>query len=134
MSEEQPRGRRGSIGVEIFEEVERIVSAEGITRSEAFQRISDASGRQPGTVAANYYRVARQRGAALAPRTRRAPGRPRRGRAAVSSDADAALSRAMSALEELSAIVRRQDQEIARLRDQGEQFDKFRKWMVKNTR
>ena len=59
---DEPAGR-GRIGVEIFEEVEKIVAAEGITRSEAFQRLSEQTGRRAGTVAANYYRIARQRGA-----------------------------------------------------------------------
>jgi hypothetical protein len=42
--------------------VEKLVSEEGLKRQEAFQRISQESGRRAGTVAANYYRVARKRG------------------------------------------------------------------------
>jgi hypothetical protein len=54
--------RTGEIGEQIFEQVEKLVSEEGLKRHEAFQRISQESGRRAGTVAANYYRVARKRG------------------------------------------------------------------------
>lgn len=132
--EDQNGSARGRIGVEIFERVEELITNEGLTRTQAFQRISEESGRRAGTVAANYYRVARQRGAALQPRTPRAG---RRGRGAprsrsTGSDVEAALARATSALEELTAAVRRQDQELARLREQAEQFEALRKWMDKN--
>jgi hypothetical protein len=54
--------RTGEIGEQIFEQVEKLVSEDGLKRQEAFQRISEESGRRAGTVAANYYRVARKRG------------------------------------------------------------------------
>ena len=73
MSDEQTNGRRGSVGNEIFDQVEALMSQEGLTRTQAFQRLSETSGRRAGTVAANYYRVARKRGAALQPRKPRAP-------------------------------------------------------------
>lgn len=129
-SEDTPRGR---IGAEIFEQVERIMKSEGLTRTQAFQRISEETGRRAGTVAANYYRVARQRGAALQPRKsrggRRGRGRPR---GSGSADVETALENARSALEELSGAVRRQEQELGRLREQSEQFEQLRKWMDKN--
>ncbi|MDX6647427.1 MAG: hypothetical protein QOK40_3154, partial [Miltoncostaeaceae bacterium] len=62
MVDEERREGRGRIGAEIYEQVEKMISEEKLTRTEAFQRLSDATGRRPGTVAANYYRVARQRG------------------------------------------------------------------------
>ncbi len=43
---------RGTVGQEIFERVEQLMASEQITRTEAFQRISDESGRRAGTVAA----------------------------------------------------------------------------------
>ena len=112
--DEQPGATRGNIGNEIFEQVEKIISEEGLTRTQAFQRLSERTGRRAGTVAANYYRVARQRGAALQPRAPR--GSKSRGGAAgrgASAAAEAALSKAREALEELSAVVRAQDREIA---------------------
>ncbi|MDX6646008.1 MAG: hypothetical protein QOK40_1735, partial [Miltoncostaeaceae bacterium] len=77
------------------------------------------------------YRVARQRGATLQPRVRRGAGRPRRaGRpAGGAGDAQAVLGRALSALDELGGLVRRQEQELVRLRDENTQFDQIRKLM-----
>jgi hypothetical protein len=122
---DEEQGGRGRIGVEIFEQVERLVSDEGITRTEAFQRISEETGRRAGTVAANYYRVARQRGADLLPRGGR--GRRRSSGATGTADVDAALQRAQAAIEELADICRSQERELNRLREQGEQLDKLRR-------
>jgi hypothetical protein len=130
MIEDERRESRGRIGAEIFEQVEKMISEEKLSRTEAFQRLSDATGRRPGTVAANYYRVARQRGATLAPRVRRGVGRPRRSaRGAAGGDAQAVVGRAMAALEELGGLVRRQEQELSRLRDENTQFDQIRQLM-----
>lgn len=130
-----PTGR-GSIGTEIFEEVEAMVSAERITRSEAFKRISMRTGRREGTVAANYYRIARKTGAPLLPRGRRATaqnasaagrGRGRRAASSGGGDLTAALARVSAALDELQAAVRRQDAEMARLREENARFDEIRR-------
>jgi hypothetical protein len=121
--------QRGNIGNEIFEQVEKLIREEGLSRTNAFQRLSEMTGRRAGTVAANYYRVARQRGATLQPRGRRAS----KARASASSarsggggGAEAALSRAMDALQELAGIVRDQEKELATLRGQVEQVEKLR--------
>lgn len=123
---------RGRIGVEIFERVEELINSEGLTRTKAFERISEETGRRAGTVAANYYRVARQRGAALQPRTPRGGRRARGGRARGSSDVEAAISRVSVALDELAKAVRQQDRELTRLREQAEQFEKLRALISKN--
>ena len=123
----QPAGTRGNIGNEIFEQVEKIISDEGLTRTQAFQRLSERTGRRAGTVAANYYRVARQRGAPLQPRAPR--GSKRRAGSTdgdVSAATDAALAKAREALEELSAIVRRQEREIAGLRADAAKWEKVK--------
>lgn len=119
------QGGRGRIGVEIFEQVEKIVGDEGITRTEAFQRISEQTGRRAGTVAANYYRVARQRGADLLPRGGR--GRRRSGSSGDGAGIDAAVARVTAALEDLAEICRGQEQELNRLREQSEQLDRLRR-------
>ena len=88
MDGEENEGQRGNIGNEIFEQVEKIIQEEGLSRTNAFQRLSEMTGRRAGTVAANYYRVARQRGATLQPRAPRGfqePRRPRAARAAVAA-------------------------------------------------
>lgn len=126
--EEATEGRRrGGVGAEIFDQVERLVAAEGINRTQAFQRLSDETGRRAGTVAANYYRVARQRGAPLRPRTPRADGTRRRGgRRAAGGGADAIVTRAMESLQELSELARRQEAELRSLREQTDQLAQLR--------
>src|SRR5256885_8405080 len=72
--------RSGEIGEQIYDQVEKLVAG-GMNRTEAFAKISADSGRRAGTVAANYYRVARKRaGGSLRPRSKR--GRPARRTAA----------------------------------------------------
>lgn len=129
MDGEQNEGQRGNIGNEIFEQVEKLVQEEGLSRTNAFQRLSEMTGRRAGTVAANYYRVARQRGATLQPRAPRGP----KTRTATSraggggaGNADAALSRAMESLQELAGIVRSQEKELATLRAQVQQVEKLK--------
>jgi hypothetical protein len=121
---------RGRIGAQIFEQVEKLVAAEKITRSEAFKRISEETGRREGTVSANYYRIARQRGTTLQTRGRRGPGRPR-GRAGAGTsgagDVAGAISRVTAALTELQAAVRRQESELSRLREENSRFDEIRR-------
>ncbi len=128
MSEEAGAPQHGKIGEQIFEQVERLVSAEKLTRTQAFQRISDETGRRPGTVAANYYRIARLRGAPLKRR------RPRAGRGGASGQTDgaAALASAQEALAELAGVVKRQDAELTRLREHSVQLDRLKRWMDKN--
>jgi hypothetical protein len=75
--------RSGEIGEQIYDQVEKLVAG-GMNRTEAFAKISADSGRRAGTVAANYYRVARKRaGGSLRPRAKR--GRPARRTAAAST-------------------------------------------------
>ena len=134
MAEGEPETTRGNIGNEIFEQVEKIVADEGLTRTQAFQKLSDQTGRRAGTVAANYKRVARQRGAPLQPRRRRAgtrgPARGRRRRSA-STGADAALARATEAIRELETIVRSQEKELAALREQAAVVDQLQKVLAR---
>lgn len=120
------QGRRGNIGNEIFEQVEKLIADEGLSRTNAFARLSEMTGRRAGTVAANYYRVARQRGAELQPRAPRGSKRGRPARTASSSSVDAALAKATEALQDLSAIVKQQEKELATLRSQAEQVDKLK--------
>src|SRR6478609_75012 len=122
--------RSGEVGEQIFEQVEKLVAG-GMNRTEAFAKISADSGRRAGTVAANYYRVARKRaGGSLRPRNRK-PGRPagraagaaattarrgaRRGRAAASSaagDIDALASALVQNVQALAEAVKSQAGEV----------------------
>jgi hypothetical protein len=116
---------RGNVGAEIFDQIEKIMVSDKVGRTEAFRRLADKSGRQLGTVAANYYRVARQRGTKLAPRRRRGSG----GKAAAG--ANTALLRAVAALEDVSAMFRKLEDEIQQLRKENQRFAAIRKLIGK---
>jgi hypothetical protein len=118
MSDTDKTTARGKIGEEIFAQVEALVGAEHITRTEAFQRIAVERGSRAGTVAANYYRIARRRDDG----TVRTRGRKR----AQTSDVDAVIGRASAALNELSALVRQQSRELERLSEKVAQIEKLR--------
>src|SRR5438067_3121624 len=70
------RTRDGSVGRDTFQRVEALVKT-GKTKTEAFKQIAKDTGRNEGTVSANYYRVARTSGA-VTPRQRRANSAPAR--------------------------------------------------------
>jgi hypothetical protein len=58
---EDALARSGSVGKQIFEQVEALVK-QGKSKTEAFAQIASDTGRNSGTVSANYYRVARASG------------------------------------------------------------------------
>jgi hypothetical protein len=128
--------RSGEIGEQIYEQVEKLVAG-GMNRTEAFGKISADTGRRAGTVAANYYRVARKRaGGSLRPRRgaggrRRAaaaaavaaPAQSRRGgrrsAAATSSaatDIDTLTASLVQNVQALAEAVKSQAREVADLR------------------
>jgi hypothetical protein len=116
---------RGSVGRQIYAEVNRIIDAEAISKQEAFARVGAAQGRQTGTVAANYYRVARAGGGGRgSARARQGSGRRRRSR--MRGDSQSAIAALRGALDELGRALRDQDREIARLREENAQFGELR--------
>jgi len=123
--------KRGNIAEGIFDEVERMTAGGAMNRSEAFEAISTRTGRRAGTVAANYYRIARKRGT-VAARGTRGPGRPAGAGRQASGDAAAIIARLEAATKELADLLRSQEAELSRLREQSEQFEKLREWMAKN--
>jgi len=110
-SRKRKRARRGSVGTEIFEQVEKMVADQKIGRTEAFRRLAAKTGRQQGTVAANYYRIARQRGAKLAPRRRRL--------GLGGAGSRSALKRVLGALEDVTGLFRKLEDEIVSLRKEN---------------
>ena len=110
-SAKKKRARRGSVGVQIFEQVEKMVGEQQIGRTEAFRRVAAKSGRQQGTVAANYYRIARQRGTKLAPRRRRI--------GVGGAGTRSVLKRALAALEDIGGLYRKLEEEIVALRKEN---------------
>jgi hypothetical protein len=119
--------RSGEIGEKIFEDVEKLVAG-GMNRTEAFAKISADTGRRAGTVAANYYRVARKRaGGSLRPRrraarattrTRAATGGRRASRtAAAGREIDSIADELVRNVQALAAAVKRQAGETKELRN-----------------
>ena len=120
--------RTGVIGEQIFEQVEGLVKG-GMSRTDAFKKISADSGRREGTVAANYYRIARKRaGGSLRPRrkagtTRRAAATTRTRRAAAttgSSDIDALTRSLVQNVQALAAAMNAQAAEVRDLKSRLE--------------
>jgi hypothetical protein len=124
--------RSGVIGEQIYDQVEKLV-ADGMNRTQAFAEISKQSGRQAGTVAANYYRVARKRAGGSLRKAKDAParkprataskgGRPRgsgtrRSAAATGGgDIDALAAQLVASVEALAAAVKAQGAEVSELR------------------
>jgi len=119
--------RTGVIGEQIFAQVEKLEKG-GMSRTDAFKKISADSGRREGTVAANYYRVARKRaGGSLRPRRRTATRRTaastsatrgRRAAAATTANGDVdALTRALvQNVQALAAAMNAQAAEVKELR------------------
>src|SRR4029078_3500140 len=109
--------RTGVIGEQIFQQVEKIEKGD-MSRTDACKKISADSGRREGTVAANYYRVARKRaGGSLRPRrrsgARRAAGTSTRTRRTAASssgstDIDALTRSLVQNVQDLAAAMNAQ--------------------------
>jgi len=108
----------GSIGDTIFAEVERLTADGKMSKLAAFGEISRSSGREIGTVAANYYRVARKRGTPL---------RKRRGPAKAAVKVTRGGGDLESALAALGQAIRTQQSEIEQLRRDNARFAEVRK-------
>jgi hypothetical protein len=125
--------RTGVIGEQIFEQVEKLVKG-GMNRTDAFKKISADSGRREGTVAANYYRVARKRaGGSLRPRRRRAGARrttatttrTRRTAASSSGSADIdALTRSL--VQNVQALAAAMNAQAAEVKDLKSRLERAR--------
>jgi hypothetical protein len=106
--------RSGEVGEQIFEQVEKLVAG-GMNRTEAFAKISADSGRRAGTVAANYYRVARKRaGGSLTART--GARRGRKAAATAGADIDALAKSLVDSVQALAEAVKSQAVEVGEMR------------------
>jgi len=115
-------GRRGSMAAETYAAVNAIVQSQGLTKAQAFDQLGAEQARQPGTVAAAYYRAARAHGEGR-PRAARGPRQPRQGGGV---DCLRAIEALRAAIEELATLVRRQEAEIAQLRSETDRFGQIR--------
>ena len=113
--------KRGAIGQQIFDRVEQLTANGAMKRVAAFKQIAKSSGRAAGTVAANYYRIARLKGAPL--RSRRPRG--------LTAARGKASSRVAGALQVIAEALRAQEQELAQLRSQSAAFAKLRQLLEK---
>ena len=127
--------RTGVIGEQIFQQVEKLEKG-GMSRTDAFKKISADSGRREGTVAANYYRVARKRaGGSLRPRRRTATRRTaastsatrgRRAAAATTTNGDVdALTREL--VRNVQALAAAMNAQAAEVKDLRSRLDGVRK-------
>lgn len=112
-----PHGKKGD---QIFAEVERLTAGGAMKRLAAFEQIAKKSGGQPGTVAANYYRIARKRGGAGL-RPRRTGGKPQ------SASTRGALGALAAALKQIGAVLDAQEAELAALRRENRRFAELRR-------
>jgi hypothetical protein len=136
MNLEDGMPRDGSVGKETFAKVEALTK-KGKSKTEAFAQVASETGRNPGTVAANYYRVARANGT-VKPRPTRRTTRSRTTdnarsvrRTARKSPANGSLDQLandlVASVQALAAAVKAQDQEVADLRDR---LDRVRKTLA----
>ena len=122
------RRRDGSIGRATFEGVNKLTADGSMTKQAAFAVYGKQTKTQPGTVSANYYRVARAAGP-VKPRKRRAaatsnesrsvvsaPSRGGRPRSSAGSDLDARLSSLVSSIEDLATALKQERAETDDLR------------------
>jgi len=121
------RRRDGSIGQATFDGVNKLTADGSMTKQAAFAVYGKQTKTQPGTVSANYYRVARAEGA-VKPRNRRAPttgasrsvasapSRAGRTRSLAGSDLAARLSLLVSSIEDLATALKQEQAETEDLR------------------
>jgi hypothetical protein len=102
------------------------VRTEGLTKAQAFERLGAESGRRPATVAAAYYRAARGGAATRSALMRAGRAGAQAAPAGRTVGRQAPFEAARDTLEQLVALVRRQEQELARLRAESERYGEIR--------
>ncbi len=121
--------RDGSVGRETFAQVEALVK-QGRNKSEAFKQVAEDTGRNTGTVAANYYRVARAGGTVKPHKARRKAVSSRsvssrqaatqsatRGQAVTTSNGiDQIVGQLVESVQALAEAVKAQEAEVSELR------------------
>jgi hypothetical protein len=124
---------RESVGMATYTRVQQLV-AEGLTRSAAFARVAEDTGRGAGTVATAFYRVARQqpnRGGVQGRRPRKRARRrlieatpeARHGRSAT----EALIADLQRGIDALAKHAQRLEADVTELRANGERIEKIRR-------
>jgi hypothetical protein len=127
MPQSKRKKKRGNIGKEIFEQVEKLVADQKIPRLAAFKQLSQKTGRRVGTVAANYYRVARKSGAKLRRRKTGRVGRPAAAKRGGGRGRRSASTRVGQLLQDLITLVRNQEAELERLVRENKRLGEIRR-------
>ena len=125
----RPGQRDGSVGRATFEAINKMTSDGTLTKQAAFDAYGERTNTKPGTVSANYYRVARaetpaktakrrpaaaKKATASAATSRRQQRRPRP--AEAGTDLDAVLRALVAGVETLAAAIKDEQAEAAALR------------------
>jgi hypothetical protein len=110
--------RDGSVSAAEYGAVEALLS-QGRNKKQAFEEVAADSDKNPGTVAANYYRFARQTGK-IKPRRKRATTAP----AARNDDVDAIAKDLVASVQALASAMKAQTAEIDEMRSR---LDSLRK-------
>ena len=129
--EARARGARdGSVGRDTFERVDALLR-QGTNKTEAFKQVADETGKNSGTVAANYYRAARAGGVVKPPKRRATAATAMRGRqkatqnvgrrGRASSDngfdgVDQIIEQLVASVVALTGVAKAQDAEVRELR------------------
>ena len=121
----------GSVGRATFDAVNQMTADGTRTKQAAFIEYGQRTNTKPGTVSANYYRVARAKGtskprktglATARATTRPAPGAPRkpgrRGRPNSRTDVETAVRNLLANVETLVAVLKQQQAEATALQQQ----------------
>ena len=125
----RPGRRSGSIGRATFKAINEMTSDGKLTKQAAFAAYGERTNTKPGTVSANYYRVARAEAPAKTAKRRPAPAKKATGSATApqrtqrrprpaqaGTDLDAVLRALVVGVETLAAAIKDEQAEAAALR------------------
>ena len=118
----------GNIGQMIYDRVEALMKDGTMSRTAAFDVIATEQGRKSGTVAANYYRIAKMRDGGSTPRRSRRSGGGDRG-----TDLTKYIDRVEKALQDLREAVAENDREKAALIETAEFGKKMRELVASSS-
>jgi hypothetical protein len=127
----RPGRRSGSVGRATFKAINEMTADGKLTKQAAFAAYGERTNTKPGTVSANYYRVARAKASAKPAKRRPAAARKATGSASqrnqqrprpiqAGTDLDAALRALVVGVETLAAALKEEQAEAAALRQQLE--------------
>ena len=131
------KGPRGSVGQETYDAVTRLI-AQGMTKTAAFARVAEDTGRSTATVMTTYYRIAKRQagGGVRVRRTAKAAGTTARtsartARKAATGQTERLVGDAKTALDALHQHVARLEAELAELTEKSREIDRLKKAVSK---